>query len=196
MGMLALAAGRARAIQNPAYLNIDVTITNTVSVAVGGIQTSTQSVTWSGQATLANVLGAPMSVSNDSTYFASQWRFSTPTNSLDSTNGSAGWVIGATAGTDQVEVQAGIGPTGLASCAGASFASGVITPALSNTTPITYTQLVLAETTALGAGSAPDNTANNRMNAGSHRSLCWQLSMPTSTTLTDAQVVPIIVTAF
>ena len=97
VALLGLAAGRAEAgAGNASYLNIDVTITQTLSVAVGGLQTSTQAVTWNGQATLTNV--TPMSVSNDSTYFASQWRFSTPTNSLDSTNGSAGWTIGAAAG--------------------------------------------------------------------------------------------------
>ena len=34
------------------------------------------------------------------------------------------------------------------------------------------------------------------MNAGSQRQLCWQLTMPTSTSFTNAQIVPVVVTAF
>jgi hypothetical protein len=34
------------------------------------------------------------------------------------------------------------------------------------------------------------------MNAGSSRALCWKMTMPTSTSFTGTQVVPIIVTAF
>ena len=189
--LLAL-AGRAWAA-NPSYLNIDVTITNTVSVSVGGLQTSTQSVTWSGATTLANVT-TPVAVKNDSTYFASSWKFSTPTTSFDSTNGNAGWTIATPAGLETVAVQVALGPTGLGSCTGAVWTNMAVTPSLTNAAPITFTQSVLAETTQLGAGSAPDS--GTLLNAQSQRQLCWQLTMPTSTSLTHAQVVPIVVTAF
>jgi len=48
----------------------------------------------------------------------------------------------------------------------------------------------------MGAGYQPDNTSTGRMNAGSSRALCWKLSMPTSTSFTNVQIVPVIVTAF
>ena len=54
----------------------------------------------------------------------------------------------------------------------------------------------LSDFTGLGAGSAPDNAGTNKMNASSQRQLCWQLSMPVSTSLANPQIVPIVVTAF
>ena len=193
-GLLATMAGGAHAA-NPSYLNIDVAITANVSVAVNTVASSTQSFTWSGAASQVSATSA--TITNDSTYFASQWKLSSSANAWDSVSGAAGWAIGAAAAADTLKLQAVIGPSGFSgSCASGNFASATVAPALSNTTPITYTATVLGDTTGLGAGASPDNTSTNKMNAGSSRALCWKMTMPTSTSFTGTQVVPIIVTAF
>jgi hypothetical protein len=197
VALLGLAAGRAEAgAGNASYLNIDVTITQTLSVAVNTVNTSTMSQTWSGGATITSVLGATATVTNDSGFFAEQWKLSTFATSFDQTTGAAGWAIGTLPGVEQIEVQAVFGDSGGATpCTSAHWNFPTFEKALSNTTPLTYTVTQLSDFTGLG-GPGPDNTANNKMSAGSHRSLCWQLSMPTSTALVHPQVVPIIVTAF
>jgi hypothetical protein len=194
LGLTAMTAGRAEAA-NPSYLNIDVTITANVSVAVNTVASSTQSFTWSGAATQVSATSA--TVTNDSAFFASQWKLSSTPSSWDGTTWAAGWAIAGSAGADQLKLQAVLGPSGFSgSCNSGSFGNSTVAPALSNTTPITYTAAVLGDTTGLGAGASPDNTSTNKMNAGSSRALCWQMTMPTSTSLSGTQVVPIVVTAF
>jgi len=189
-----MTAGFAHAA-NPSYLNIDVAITANVSVAVNTVASSTQSFTWSGALTQVSATSA--TITNDSTYFASQWKLSSTAKSWDSTTGTAGWTIGGAAAADTLKLQAVIGPSGFSgSCASGNFASATVAPALTSTTPITYTSAVLGDTTGLGAGASPDNTSTNKMNAGSSRALCWKMTMPTSTSFTGTQVVPIVVTAF
>ena len=187
-----VAAGRSEAATS-SNLNIDVTVTANVSVAVNTVASSTVAFTWGGG---DQVAAASATVKNDSTYFASQWKLSTTANAWDSASSAAGWVIGASAGADQLKLQAVLGPSGMgASCAAGSFGNAVVAPAL-DTTPITYTATVLGDTTGLGAGASPDNVGTNKMSAGSQRALCWKLTMPTSTSFTGTQVVPIVVTAF
>jgi hypothetical protein len=191
---LAMTAGSAHAA-NPSYLNIDVAITANVSVAVNTVASSTQSFTWSGAAT--QVAATSATITNDSTYFASQWKLSSAANAWDSVTGAAGWAIASAAAADTLKLQAVIGPSGFSgACTSGNFASATVAPAITSTTPITYTSTVLGDTTGLGAGASPDNTATNKMNAGSSRALCWKMTMPTSTSFTGTQVVPIIVTAF
>ena len=198
VAMLGLAGVRAQAANPSAYLNIDVTITNNVSVSVFGIQSATQTVTWSGAATLT--AAATATVTNDSGYLSERWELTTTANSWDSGTGAAGWVIGATPANDQIMLQALIGASGIAagSCTGTTyFNSSAFSPALTSATQTQYTQAILADTT-LGAGGTPANpdTAGNRVLAGRTRALCWKMTMPYSTSLTGTQVVPIIVTAF
>ena len=194
VALLGLTAVRAQAANPSAYLNIDVTITNNVSVSVIGVQSATQTVTWSGQATLT---GSTATVTNDSGYLAERWELTTTPNSWDSVSGAAGWAIGATQAADQVKLQAVIGASGIgASCAGGNFGSAVISPALTSATQTQYTQAILADTSLGGAPALPDNAVTNRVTAGRTRALCWQMTMPTSTSFTGTQVVPIIVTAF
>ena len=195
VALLTLAAGGAKAtgVGNPSYLNIDVTINSALSVSVNTVNASSQAVTWSGAATLTQASSA--TVTNDSGFFAEQWKLSTTPTSLDATNGSAGWTIAATPGIEQVELQAVFGTSAGASCSGADYGFPNVEKPLSNTTPLTYTLNQLNDATGL-SGTGPDNTSTNKMNAGSSRALCWQLSMPTSTALANAQVVPVIVTAF
>ena len=194
VALLGLTAVRAQAANPSAYLNIDVTITNNVSVSVIGVQSATQTVTWSGQATLT---GSTATVTNDSGYLAERWELTTTPTSWDSGTGAAGWAIGSTQAADQVKLQAVIGASGIgASCAGGNFGSAVISPALTSATQTPYTQTVLADTGLGGASALPDNAVTNRVLAGRTRALCWQMTMPTSTSFTGTQVVPIIVTAF
>ena len=194
---LTLTAGRAQAATS-STLNIDVSITASVSVAVNTVASSTQTIPWGGTASL---LGSSATVTNDSTYFASQWKLSTTASSWDSVTGAAGWTIGASAGADQLKLQAVFGPSGTAaSCGAALFGSAVVAPALSNTTSLNFTATQLADVTGLGGGTAagtvPDGATSFKMNAGSARGLCWKMTMPTSTSQSGTQVVPIIVTAF
>jgi hypothetical protein len=199
VAMLGMTAVSARAANPSAYLNIDVTITNNVSVSVIGVQSATQTVTWSGQAALQ--AGSTATVTNDSGYLAERWELTTTANSWDSGTGAAGWLIGATNAADQVKLQAVFGASGIgaASCSGASlFGNNVVAPSLLSSTQTPYTQTILADT-IVGAGGTParpDGATNDRMLAGRERALCWQLTMPTSTSLTGTQVVPVIVTAF
>ena len=92
VALLGMAAGRAEAgVGNASYLNIDVTITQTLSVAVNTVNTSSQAVTWSGSATQS--IASTATVTNDSGFFAEQWKLSTFATSFDQTNGAAGWTM-------------------------------------------------------------------------------------------------------
>ena len=193
--LLGLAAGRAEALTGTSsYLNIDVTIVQTLSVAVNTVNTSSMSVTWNGTATVTPV--STTTVTNDSGYFAEQWKLGTYATSLDVTNGLAGWTISNTPGIDQVELQATFSKSAAAAgdCATmfVTNPSAGYQPALA-VAPVNYTAAVLNDVTNGGIG--PDN-GSNQLNAGSHRALCWRLTMPKSTSLTHQQMVPIIVTAF
>ncbi|MFI5344816.1 MAG: hypothetical protein ACHQ51_00430 [Elusimicrobiota bacterium] len=195
----ALIAGRAEAAAGtPSYLNIDVTIANNLSVSVSNVRTSsmTQAFTTAGGVVQA---ASTATVTNDTGYLAERWELSAPANSFDSPTGAAGWSIAASNGVDAVKLQAvfGAATTLNTSCAIASFSSAVIAPALTSATQTPYTTTILADSALGGYPAAqPDNTSTLKMNAGSSRALCWQLTFPTSTSFTGTQVVPIIVTAF
>ncbi len=192
-----MTAARAQAANPSAYLNIDVTITNNVSVSVIGVQSATQAVTWSGAATLTAASTA--TITNDSGYLSERWELTTTAQSWDSATGALGWTIAATQAADQLKLQAVIGASGIASgsCSGGLYGDSNVSPALVSTTQVPYTQTVLADT-AMASGGTPalPDTAGNRVLAGRTRALCWQMTMPYSTSLTGTQVVPIIVTAF
>ena len=191
-----LLCGKAQAASNPSYLNIDVTITNNLSVNVDTVRTSSAGFTWNGAAT--QVAATTSTVTNDSGYIAERWELTAPANAFDSATGSAGWSIATTAGVDAVKLQAVFGASGqgAGACAGANFADANVAPALTSATQTPYTASVLADTLLGGNSAKPDNTSTNRMNAASSRALCWKLTMPTSTSLTGIQVVPVVVTAF
>src|SRR6185295_15226335 len=106
---LALFAGKAEAaVGNPAYLNIDVTIANNLSVSVIGVKSSTvtQAFTTAGASVQAP---STATVTNDTGYLAERWELSSTASSWDSLTGTAGWTIGTTAGTDTVVVKAVFG---------------------------------------------------------------------------------------
>ena len=195
LALMAL-AGRANAGQGTSsYLYIDVTITNTLSVSVNSVGASTNSVTWSG----ASALGATTiaTVTNDTGYLAEKWELKTTATSADATNGSAGWTIAGAPGVDTVEVQAVfVSAAGVCPALAASeWNNSLIAPALT-TSQTAYTSSLLADTALGGAAAQPDSTVTFKMNAGSTRGLCWKLGMPTSTSLTNQQIVPVVVTAF
>ncbi|MBI3564732.1 MAG: hypothetical protein HY079_06010 [Elusimicrobia bacterium] len=191
LGVKAQAAG----VGSPSYLNIDVTISNNLSVSVSSVRTSSYAATFDGTASF-QVAGATTAVVNDSGYIAERWELTAPASSFDSATGSAGWSIATTAGVDAVKLQAVFIANGQASCATANFADPNVAPALTSATQTPYTATVLADTSLGGAASQPDNTSTNRMSASSSRALCWKLTYPTSTSYTGVQVVPVVVTAF
>jgi len=190
-------AGRSQAAPTPGYLYIDVTITNNMSVTVIGAAKSTQTVTWAGETALTAPSTA--TVTNSTSYFAERWELTTTANAADATDGSAGWAIASSAGADQVKLQATFGsasaPSGAGTCAGAAWQNSLTAPTLLSSTQQVYTASVLSDST-MGATYQPDNTSTGRMNPGSSRALCWKMTMPTSTSLSNQQIVPIVVTAF
>ena len=195
LAAMAMTAARASAATSPSYLNINVTISNNLSVTVDTLQTSSQTVSWSGAATL--VAAATATVVNDSGYISERWSLSTTASSFDPATGAAGWTIAGAAAADQVALQAVFGPAGVAAgvCSGAIWSNGTSAPVLS-TSQTQYTQTVLADTLTSAGAYQPDMVASNRVSAGTTRALCWKLAMPTSTSITGTQVVPVVVTAF
>ena len=196
----ALWTGRAEAapVGNPSYLNIDVTIANNLSVSVSNVRTSSMTTAFTTAGATIQA-ASTATVTNDTGYLAERWELSAPASAFDSPTGAAGWTIGTTAGVDTVKLQAVFGAAGTANaaCSGATFGSSTIAPALTSATQTPYTASILADSALGGYPAAqPDSLTTLKMNAGSSRALCWQLTLPTSTSFTGIQVVPIIVTAF
>jgi len=199
LALTGLAAGRAEAGQGTSsYLYIDVTITRTVSVSINSVGASTQNVTWNGQTALAAASIA--SVDNDSGFFSEGWKLDTTQYSADASNGATGWTIGSAPGLETVELQAVfVSATGGCPLAtGTEWTNALIAPALTTTLQQYGPSNLFADSTwgSGGANAEPSNTTTNQMIAGGSRGLCWRLGMPTSTGLTDNQLVPVIVTAF
>jgi hypothetical protein len=141
-----------------------------------------------------------VAVTNDSGYLSENWELTTTPKAWDAGTGAATWAISATPSTDQVMLQAVFGASTVQGCTGGQFSNGTIAPALTSGVQTAFTQTVLADTVIGGAfgsiAAKPDNSTSNRMNAGRSRALCWQLTMPYSTSYTGTQVIPIVVTAF
>ena len=79
--------------------------------------------------------------------------------------------------------------------AASEWNNALIAPALT-TSQTAYTSSLLADSALGGAAAQPDSLATSKMNNGSQRGLCWKLGMPTSTAVSNPQIVPVIVTAF
>ena len=193
-------------VGTPSYLNIDVTISASKSVSISTVRTSTQSVTWTGQATLAAASTA--AVRNDSGILSESWQLSTTANSLDATSGAAGWTIAGSStnlAADAVTVQAVFGSSNTiaAGCpaAGAADWNLSASAAILTTTPATYGPTLFADSTLNTGGGLyqPDTGstmyAYNATSGVGQRALCWRLVMPPSTALSNVQIVPVIVTA-
>jgi len=201
------AKASAAGVGSPSYLNIDVTISASKSVSIVGLNVSSQSVTWTGQAALAAASTA--AVRNDSGILNEGWQLSTTANSINATTGGSGWTI-ATSSTnlaaDNVTVQAVFGSsnTALAGCpaSGAADWNSGTSAALLSTTLQTYGPTLFADSTLNTNGSYQPDTAStmyayNATTGAGQRALCWRLVMPPSTSLNTSQVqiVPVIVTA-
>ena len=203
-----LGASRAEAA-NPSFLNIDVSITANLSVAVNGAQSSTHTTSWNTATSSAKLVSAATAtVTNDSGGQTEKWALSTNANSIDTGGGSPGnWALQTTTapalpGADQFALQAVFGSsnTVAAGCPvdtstdwNQSYASPL------TASPVTYTNAVFSDTSLNNNGTQnPDVTAggaNGRMFAGSKRALCWRVITPSSTGTTNTQNVQVIITA-
>ena len=205
LGVIGLWVGTSKAkAANPAVLNIDVTVTASLSVNVNGVASS--SVTASGWSPTNTKLVSASSatVTNDSTGLTEKWALSTDTTSID--QGTAGsWTLLTSTlsapGNDQFALQAVFGSTnttvgGCPSATSGDWNVAASTPISVN--PQTYTDSTFADSTlSIGGASAnPDNSPNpGDMFANSYRALCWRIDGPTGITQTDEQNIQIIVTA-
>ncbi len=199
---LALWAGRAEAA-NPAFLNIDVTITAALSVAVNGVASSTDSsVSWAGTPNQQFVQSGTTTVTNDTGILSEKWKLSTNASSLDTTGGGQTWALGTsstTVGADTFAIQAVFGSSNTASCLAANAATwddSTAAPLLTSGAGVQYSQTVFAAAALNNNGDhRPDVLASGLMFAGSKRALCWRAIMPQSTSTTNKQNIQVIVTA-
>ena len=202
--VLGLAAA-ARAA-TPSELDIDVTFSNAVSVAVDAANSSTYTVNW----VSANQELLPLSsatVSNDS-IVTERWMLYTNANSL-TTSGTV-WALAASTsavGADKFGLQAVFGSSNTLSGGCASATKGGTWNVAANAPLLTTTFAVglqyetggqLASTELVNNGqSTPDaTTLLGSMFGGSKRALCWRVIAPQSTTATQTQNIQVIVAAF
>jgi hypothetical protein len=202
LGALAAFGARADAagVGNPSYLNIDVTITSSLSVAVDNVNSSTQNVSWTGTSNQAIEAPVVSTVTNDTGVLSEVWKLSANTHSLDTTGGGQEWTLATTTtsvGPDQFALQAVFGSSHTTTCSGlGEWVNSTIAPPLSAATPVQYTSTVLAATSLTTNGSYTPDVAAGTMYANSSRALCWRAIMPQSTSTQNKQNIQLIVTAF
>ena len=205
---LGLGVGRAQAA-NPAYLNIDVTINASLSVAVNNVQSSTYGVvTWNtatpNQEFTSGTQASSTTVTNDSNV-VEKWYLSGSTVSINTASNPETWTLRSAAGapgTDEYVMQAVFGSSNTAAggCPvnGGGSWGAAYAPRLSGV-PAQYTDTTFADSTLTNLGGlfAPDtgSGATSRMFASGKRVVCWRLLMPASTSTTDQQNLQLIVTA-
>ena len=219
LGALGL-AGKASALppETSAYLNIEITISATLSVTVDNVASSSYTTNWTGTPNQALASVSTATVTNNSTALSEGWALSTWATSLDISGGGTQetWANAsstASVGTNAFGVQAVFGSSATASggCPGAStttyteWNSGTIAPPLT-----TSAALYTAATFADGANASmnkdqsgvsnavnaePDDTVKDLLFATSKRALCWRAVMPKSTYTTHTQEIQIVVTA-
>ena len=207
LAIVACMAGRAQANNTSSYLNIDVTVTASLSVAVDNVNSSTyQALGWSGTPNTALVSQTTATVKNDSGILTERWELFTNAQSIDQTGGNP-WTNTASTtnvGGDQFAVQAVFGSSHTATCpiatAGDWNGSIAATPLGSGVSQAAqYTTAgVLSDTTLTTNGSAlPDSATNSgSMLGGNQRALCWRVITPQSTTSAHTQNIQVIVEAF
>ena len=204
-------AGKAQAGQGTSsYLNIDVTISASLSVAVDAVNSSTYAVTWTG--TPNQLLTSPSSatVTNDSGILTERWKLFTNANSLNTAGGAGTWAIGASTmivGADTFVIQAVFASSNTAS-AGCAAVTSTGTWSNLTTAPILTTSIgaglqyttagqLVANDSMLNGTASPDVATNSgSMLGGSKRALCWRLITPSSTGTTQTQNVQIMVAAY
>jgi hypothetical protein len=201
LALAGLTAGTADAA-NPARLNINVSITQNLSVSVNNAVTSTQTVNWN-TSTPNDRLVSPSTntVLNDSGAQTERWQLSTQ-NSI-SASGVDNWTIAGSSfavGANEFALQAVFGSSNTAAGGCPAFNStewDLDTSDLVTGAQQTYdnTRFVAPSLNAGGGTPDPDVAGNGRMFAGSFRALCWRVVTPASTNATDTQNIQLYVTA-
>jgi hypothetical protein len=201
LALAGLTAGAAEAATT-ARLNINVSITQNLSVAVNDAVTSTQTVNWNTSTPNDRLVSPSTStVLNDSGAQTERWQLSTQ-NSI-SASGVDNWAIAASStavGANEFALQAVFGSSNTAAGGCPAFNSSEwdsATADLVTGAPQTYdsTRFVAASLNAGGGTPNPDVAASGRMFAGSFRALCWRVVTPASTNATDTQNIQLYVTA-
>jgi hypothetical protein len=198
-------ATRAQAASNTtARLNIDVSITANLSVAVNNAVTSTQAVNWNtGTANQPLVSPATSTVLNDSGGQTERWQLSTNANSINTANNAEVWAVSTdstSVGANAFALQAVLGSSNTASgacpAAGATDWNQTFANELSAAQQ-TYTSALFADSTLNTGGGLfnPDVAGSGRMFAAGKRALCWRVITPQSTDSVDTQNIQITVTA-
>jgi hypothetical protein len=203
LGLLAIASSARAVTTNPARLNIEVTITQNLSVVVNEVASSTQTVPWNA-ANPNDRLVSPSSVTvrNDSGAQTERWQLSTNLNSIPA-SGTDKWTVSGDStavGSEQFALQAVFGSSNTASNGCPVFNSPDWDLAMAEEvtdTPATYTSARFADPNLAAGGGTPnpDVAGSGRMLANSKRALCWRVIAPASTVATAAQTIQLIVTA-
>ena len=203
LGLLAAAAAAQAVTTNPAYLNINVTITQNLSVLVSETASSTQTIAWN-TANVNDRLVSPSSatVRNDSGAQTERWQLSTNLNSIPA-SGTDQWALStdsSAVGAEQFSLQAVFGSSNTAAGGCPAFNSGDWDQASATeitNSLVTYTSSVFADASLTNGGGTPnpDVAGSGRMVANSKRALCWRVITPASTVATATQNIQLIVTA-
>jgi hypothetical protein len=191
---------------NPSRLNINVSITQNLSVSVNNAQTSTNTVAWntgSPNERLVPVGLTTSTVLNDSGGTTERWQLSTNLNTMP-VSGTDAWTLSvdsSAVAAEQFALQAVFGSSNTAACPIAAAADWDQDTATEiTTTPEFYTSTRFADAALDGGVNGgtpnPDVPANGRMNAGSFRALCWRVITPASTVASATQNIQLTVTAF
>ena len=186
-------------VGTPSFLDIDVNITQTLSVAVNGVASSTVTVSYPNGGG-AVVQTSTANVKNDTGGLTEKWALSTNANSIDT--GGAGvagsWALqsavnsSSTLTTNQFTVQAVFGSSktialGCPAVAASEYGNGTVAPFLT-AGQTNYTAAVLADPNLNNNGTPnPDGTPNvGDITNNGQRALCFQVVTPPSTTATPS----------
>ena len=202
--------GKAGAVPTPtAYLNINVTFNNAMSVTVDSVESSTYTKNWTTpNEVLTSVSSA--TVSNNS-IVTERWKLYTNDTSL-TTSGSSWTLVGSTSivavGPDQFALQAVFGSSNTIGTGCSAISAAGTWNKTANAPPLSYGfasgtqytsagQLASPELTNAGGSQLPDvGTNSGSMYNGSKRALCWRIIAPYSTVATQTQNVQVIVAAY
>ena len=203
LGLLGLTLSAQAVTTNPARLNINVSITQNLSVLVDEFASSTQTVPWN-TANANERLVSPSSatVRNDSGAQTERWQLSTNANSIPGT-GTDVWAVSSDSsavGAEQFALQAVFGSSNTlpGGCPVFNSTDWDLAAAAEVTNGLqTYTSALFADPNLTEAGGTPnpDVAGNGRMTAGSKRALCWRVIAPASTVASGVQNIQLIVTA-
>ena len=202
LGLLAMSSSARAAATNPARLNVEVTVTQNLSVVVNEFASSTQTVAW--DVSIPNqrlVSPSSATVRNDSGAQTERWQLSTNLNSIPA-SGADLWTVSSDSsavGAEQFALQAVFGSSKTASGGCPVFNSPDWDLAMANEVTNglqTYTSALFADPNLASDGTSnPDDAGTGRMTANSKRALCWRVIAPISSVATAAQTVQVIVTA-